>query len=80
MHICLERLYDLVSLSYDVLSCKSNGFLQELIICSCSQLDEIVMNGSGTDLRHLDLGHLQNLKNIVWKDVAPQRFFVICSF
>ncbi|KAH7666253.1 RNI-like protein [Dioscorea alata] len=33
------------------------------------------MNGSGADLRHLDLGHLQNLKNIVWKGMVPQQFF-----
>ncbi|XP_039119458.1 uncharacterized protein LOC120255762 isoform X3 [Dioscorea cayenensis subsp. rotundata] len=85
---CTKEKLDSLDSPMEALMARKRDFETQLDIpCSSRQrptyqlqfwlekLDEIVMNGSGTDLRHLDLGHLQNLKNIVWKDVAPQRFF-----
>ncbi|XP_039137150.1 disease resistance protein SUMM2-like [Dioscorea cayenensis subsp. rotundata] len=41
----LANMDNLISLSFDTLSCKVHGFLQSLQIHSCPQLKELVMNG-----------------------------------
>ncbi|KAH7665958.1 P-loop containing nucleoside triphosphate hydrolase protein [Dioscorea alata] len=71
----IENLDNVDFLSFDTLSCKDHGFLQELEIRSCPQLKELVMNGRKTHLNKLIIFDVKQLQNIIWKDVLPQEFF-----
>ncbi|KAM0944101.1 putative AAA+ ATPase domain, P-loop containing nucleoside triphosphate hydrolase [Dioscorea sansibarensis] len=71
----IENMDHLISLSFDTLSCKNHGFLQELTIESCPQLEQIVMNGSETHLNSLVIYDVKKLHNIVWTDISPPEFF-----
>ncbi|XP_039116585.1 disease resistance protein RFL1-like [Dioscorea cayenensis subsp. rotundata] len=64
--LCLYNL-DIISLSFDTLSCKNHGFLQKLEIESCPQLEQIMMNGSGSHLKYLSISDVKKLANIIWK-------------
>ncbi|KAH7666032.1 P-loop containing nucleoside triphosphate hydrolase protein [Dioscorea alata] len=66
---------DIISLSFDTLSCKSHGFFQQLNIESCPQLKELVMNGSRSHLNELDISNVEKLQNIIWTDLSPPEFF-----
>ncbi|KAH7665914.1 P-loop containing nucleoside triphosphate hydrolase protein [Dioscorea alata] len=57
----IQKLDNLISLSYDTLSCKNHGFLQELTIDSCLQLKELVLNGSETHLNNLTISNVEKL-------------------
>ncbi|KAH7666264.1 P-loop containing nucleoside triphosphate hydrolase protein [Dioscorea alata] len=72
--LCLYNL-DIISLSFDTLSCKDQGFLHELKIESCPQLEQIVMNGRETHLKDLEISNVEKLQNIIWKDSSPPEFF-----
>ncbi|XP_039120388.1 putative disease resistance protein At4g10780 [Dioscorea cayenensis subsp. rotundata] len=74
MRLCLYNL-DIISLSFDTLSCKNHGFLQELRIESCPQLKELVMDGSRSHLNYLSILNVKKLQNIFWKDLSPREFF-----
>ncbi|XP_039116715.1 probable disease resistance protein At4g14610 [Dioscorea cayenensis subsp. rotundata] len=71
---------DIISLSSDTLSCKNHGFLQELQIESCPQLEQIVMNGSGSHLKHLIISDVKKLANIIWKDLSPPECFQVLKW
>ncbi|XP_039137112.1 probable disease resistance protein At1g61300 [Dioscorea cayenensis subsp. rotundata] len=72
--LCLYNL-DIISLSFDTLSCKNHGFLQKLKIESCPQLEQIVMNGRKTHLNKLEIFNVEKLQNIIWTDLSPPEFF-----
>ncbi|KAH7666054.1 P-loop containing nucleoside triphosphate hydrolase protein [Dioscorea alata] len=75
--LCLYNL-DINSLSFDsTLSCKNNGFLLELQIESCPQLKELVMDGSGSHLKYLNISNVEKLQNIIWKGLLPPEFFYV---
>ncbi|XP_039118775.1 probable disease resistance protein At1g61300 isoform X2 [Dioscorea cayenensis subsp. rotundata] len=71
----IENLDSLISLSFETLSCKNHGFLQELEITSCPQLEELVMNGSETRLNNLIVYDVKKLQNIIWTDLSPPKIF-----
>ncbi|KAH7665925.1 P-loop containing nucleoside triphosphate hydrolase protein [Dioscorea alata] len=77
--LCLYNL-DFISLSFDTLSCKTYGFLQELKIESCPQLEQIVMNGRETHLNKLEISNVEKLQNIIWKDLPPPEFFHVLKW
>ncbi|KAH7666259.1 P-loop containing nucleoside triphosphate hydrolase protein [Dioscorea alata] len=66
---------DIISLSFDTLSCENHGYLQSLQIESCPQLKKIVMNGRKTHLNKLTIFNVEKLQNIIWKDLSPPEFF-----
>ncbi|KAH7665902.1 P-loop containing nucleoside triphosphate hydrolase protein [Dioscorea alata] len=72
--LCLHEL-DIISLSFDTLSCKDHGFLQEVRINSCPQLEKIVMKGGKTHLNSLLILNVEKLQNIIWKDLSPPEYF-----
>ncbi|KAH7665908.1 P-loop containing nucleoside triphosphate hydrolase protein [Dioscorea alata] len=72
--LCLYNL-DIISLSFDTLSCKNNGYLQSLQIESCPQLEQIVMNGRETHLNNLTILNVEKLWNIIWTDLSPPKIF-----
>ncbi|KAH7665916.1 P-loop containing nucleoside triphosphate hydrolase protein [Dioscorea alata] len=63
------------SLSFDTLSCKDHGFLNELTIESCPKLEELVMNGSQTHLNYLTITDNEKLQKISWTDISPTEHF-----
>ncbi|KAH7667071.1 P-loop containing nucleoside triphosphate hydrolase protein [Dioscorea alata] len=73
--LCLYNLDSLISLPFDSLSCKNYGFLQELLIGSCPQLEELVMNGNETHLSDLRICKVENLRKLIWRDISPPNFF-----
>ncbi|KAH7666050.1 P-loop containing nucleoside triphosphate hydrolase protein [Dioscorea alata] len=73
--LSIEKLNNVDSLSFDTLRCKDHGFLQELHIYSCPQLEQIVMNGNETHLNYLAIRHAKKLQNIIWTDLSPPKFF-----
>ncbi|XP_039137079.1 probable disease resistance protein At1g61300 [Dioscorea cayenensis subsp. rotundata] len=77
--LCLYNL-DIISLSFDTLSCKNHGFLQSLRIESCPQLEQIVMNGRETHLNCLTILDVEKLQNIIWKDLSPPEFFHVLDY
>ncbi|KAH7665877.1 P-loop containing nucleoside triphosphate hydrolase protein, partial [Dioscorea alata] len=72
--LCLYKL-DIISLSFDTLSCKNHGYLHTLQIESSPQLEQIVMNGRKTHLRCLEIFNVEKLKNIIWTDLSPPEYF-----
>ncbi|XP_039116687.1 uncharacterized protein LOC120252573 [Dioscorea cayenensis subsp. rotundata] len=73
--LCLANMDNLDSLSFDILSCKDDGFLKELEIRSCPQITKLVMNGRETHLNNLTIYDVKQLQNISWENVLPQEFF-----
>ncbi|KAH7666035.1 P-loop containing nucleoside triphosphate hydrolase protein [Dioscorea alata] len=73
--LCIKNLDNMICLSFDILSCKDHGFLQEVKIKSCPQLEQIVMNGRETHLNELEISHVEKLQNISWRDLSPPEFF-----
>ncbi|XP_039120390.1 disease resistance protein RPS2-like [Dioscorea cayenensis subsp. rotundata] len=71
----LANVDNLISLSFDTLSCKNHGLLQSLYIESCPQLEQIVMNGSRSHLNDLKIRNVKKLQNIIWRDLSPPDFF-----
>ncbi|XP_039118704.1 disease resistance protein RPS2-like [Dioscorea cayenensis subsp. rotundata] len=71
----LANVDNLISLSFDTLSCKDHGFLQELEISFCRKLEVLVMNGNGCHLNELKIWHVKKLQNVIWTNLSPQEFF-----
>ncbi|XP_039118689.1 putative disease resistance protein At1g63350 [Dioscorea cayenensis subsp. rotundata] len=65
------------SVVVDLEDCKDHGFLAVLVIESCPQLKELVMNGSGSHLNYLDIFNVEKLQNIIWINLSPAEFFLV---
>ncbi|XP_039137086.1 disease resistance protein RPS2-like [Dioscorea cayenensis subsp. rotundata] len=48
---------------------------ETLIIESCPQLKELVLNGSGSHLNMLKISNVEKLQNIIWTDLSPPECF-----
>ncbi|XP_039118467.1 disease resistance protein RPS2-like [Dioscorea cayenensis subsp. rotundata] len=76
----IKNLDNMIYLSFDTLSCKDDGFLQEIKIKSCPQLEQIVMKGRETHLNKLKISNVEKLQNIIWRDLPPPEFFHVLKW